>query len=97
MKGNMLDLLAANTGTPQGYVLSPLFIYYTDNCRFCKEGSNLVKFSDDIALFALLQGSESDHGGAQPALLDWHDYSFLDRHVSKMKELLVDFKKNEKA
>lgn len=95
VNGALSDVVVSNTGSPQGCVLSPiLFILYTDSCRSRKEGSYLVKFSDDTALLTLLQGSESDHGSALPDFVNWCDENFLDLNVKKTKELVIYFRKN---
>ena len=91
----MSNLLVSNTGSPQGYVLSPLlFILYRDSCRSSKEGRYPVKFSDDTALLSPLQAPESDHGSALLAFVDWCDHNLLDLDVSKTKKLIINFKKN---
>ena len=66
---------------------------YTDSCRSTREGSYLVKFSDDTALLSLLRGAEFDHGSALPDFVQWCDTSFLDLNVGKTKELVIDFRK----
>lgn len=94
VNGALSDVVVSNTGSPQGCVLSLLlFILYTDSCRSHKEGSYLVKFSDDTALLTLLHGSESDHGSALPDFVSWCDENVLDLNVNKTKELVIDLKK----
>ena len=96
VNGKLSDIFLCNTGSPQGCVLSPLlFIMYTDSCRSSKEGSYLIKFSDDTALLSLLQGAESDHGCALPAFVQWCDNNFLDLNLGKTQELIIDFRKNK--
>ena len=95
VNGVMSETLVSSTGSPQGCVLSPLlFILYTDSCRCLKEGSSIVKFSDDTALLTLLQDTEADHGHALPDFVKWCEESFLDLNVSKTKEL-IDFRKQK--
>ena len=92
VNGALSDVVVSNTSSPQGCVVPPLlFILYTDSCRSHKEGSYLVKFSDDTALLTLHQGSESDHGSALTDFVSWCDKNFLDLNVNKTKELVIDF------
>ncbi len=94
INGTMSNIVVSNTGSPQGCVLSPLlFILYTDSCRSTKEGSFLVKFSDDTALLSLLNDSESNHGGALTDFINWCDDNLLDLNVAKTKEIIIDFRK----
>lgn len=71
------------------------FIMYTDSCRTSQLGSYLVKFSDDTALLSLLQGAQSGHGSALSQFVNWCDDNFLDLNVTKTKELIIDFRKNQ--
>ncbi len=76
-------------------MLSPLlFIMYTDSCRTAQENKFLLKFSNDIVLLSLLQGSESDHGPALPEFVKWCDENYLDLSVSKTKDMIIDFRHN---
>ena len=64
VNGLYSDVRFTNTGSPQGCCLSPfLYILYTDSCRCSREGSHLVKFSDDAALLTLLQGGGEQSWG----------------------------------
>lgn len=84
INGHMSSVITSNTGSPQGCVISPLlFIIYTDSCRTSKEGSFLVKFSDDTTLLSVLQGRRSDHGCALPAFVKWCDDNILDLNKQK--------------
>ena len=72
-----------------------MYILYTDSCRSSREGSHLVKFSDDAALLTLLRGEEDGHGDALSDFWDWCDSNFLEMNVSKTKEMIVDFRKTK--
>jgi hypothetical protein len=96
VNGMYSDVRTTNTGSPQGCCLSPfLYILYTDSCRCSREGSHLVKFSDDAALLTLLQGEGNSHGDSLSDFVGWCDSNFLELNVSKTKEMCIDFRKTE--
>ena len=96
VNGCFAELSLTCTGSPQGCVLSPLlYILYTDDCRSNHLNRFLVKFADDSALLSLLQGSEQYHGPALTEFVDWCDNSYLDLNVTKTKEMIVDFRRQE--
>jgi hypothetical protein len=96
VNGMYSDVRTTNTGSPQGCCLSPfLYILYTDSCRCSREGSHLVKFSDDAALLTLLQGEGNSHGDSLSDFVGWCDCNFLELNVSKTKEMCVDFRKTK--
>lgn len=69
MSGIFSETVVRFMGSPPGSVLPPLLvIMWRDSCRSCKEGSYLVKFSDDTALSSLLQGPQH-HSCALPAFV----------------------------
>jgi hypothetical protein len=48
-------VLVSNTGAPQGCVLSSfLYTLYTNDCHNVDSSTQFVRFSDDIAMLALL-------------------------------------------
>jgi len=93
VNGHLSQAIISNTGSPQGCVLSPLFIMYTDSCRSSQPGSYLAKFSDDTALLSLFQGPHCNHGLALTSFVKWCDFNFLDLNVEKTKQLVIDFRK----
>ena len=96
VNGCFSELSLTCAGSPQGCVLSPLlYILYTDDCRSNHLNRFLVKFANDSALLSLLQGSEQCHGPALTELVDWYDNSYLDHNVTKTKEIIVDFRRQE--
>ena len=91
---NMLSSARAVTctGSPQGYVLSPLlYILYSDDCLSNQENSSLVRFADDSALLSLLLGTQDGHGASLDDFISWCDKSYLDLNVNKSKEVIADF------
>ena len=96
VNGCFSELSLTCAGSPQGCVLSPLlYILYTDDCRSNHLNRFLVKFADDSALLSLLQGFEQYHGPALIEFVDWYDNSYLDLNVTKTKEMIVDFRRQE--
>ena len=96
VNGLFSDTVVTNTGSPQGCCLSPfLYILYTDSCRSSREGTYLVKFSDDAALLSLLKGTESNHAESLVEFVNWCDNNFLELNVSKTKEMLIDFRRKK--
>ena len=94
--GCFSELSLTCTGSPQGCVLSPpLYILYTDDCRSNHFNRCLIKFADDSALLSLLQGYEQYHGPALTEFVYWCDNSYLNLNVTKTKEMIVDFRRQE--
>ena len=71
------------------------YIYNTDDCRSNHLNRFLVKFAVDSALLSLLQGSEQYHGPTLTEFVDWCNNSYLDLNVTKTKEMIVDFRRQE--
>ena len=46
-------------------------------------------------MLSLLQGSEQYHGPALTEFVDWCDNCYLDLNVTKTKEMIVDFRRQE--
>lgn len=67
---------------------------YTDSWKSSQGHSHLVKFSDDTALLSLLYGAQSDNGCAQTSFVEWYDDNYLDLNVKKIKELIIDFRRD---
>ena len=83
----------ANTGTPQGCVLSPaLLSRYTADCRSNSDANLLIKFADDTSLTGLVEQDEAAYRGRVQELAEWCDSNFLELNVSKTKELIVNFR-----
>lgn len=50
--------ITLNTGSPQGCVLSPLFMLFTYDCSAKYPGSRIVKFADDTAVVGLISHND---------------------------------------
>ena len=90
------DIVFTNTGCPQGTVLSPyLFSLYTSDSRIDNEMCSLIKYADDTALTGLISDDQCSHYlNAVHRFVDWCDQNYLQLNVTKTKEMVIDFRKN---
>ena len=90
-------VIVSNTGAPQGCVLSP-FVYtlYTNDCRSEDPSTQYVRFSDDIAMLAILRdfASYQSYVSSVIRFSSWCSNNFLHLNVSKTKEMCMDFRRN---
>ena len=94
----MLSLIIFTiTGAPQGTVLSPfLFSLYTAECRHENDSCPIVKFADDTGLTGLIMVDDDSHYRQEiDRFVEWCDSNYLELNVSKTKEMIVDFRKEE--
>eukprot|EP00918_Siedleckia_nematoides_P068786 GHVU01149978.1.p1 GENE.GHVU01149978.1~~GHVU01149978.1.p1 ORF type:complete len:237 (-),score=5.26 GHVU01149978.1:1622-2332(-) len=96
--GNILsNSIIINTGSPQGCVLSAfLFTLYTYDLCAKYENCRIVKYADDTVIIGLI----SDNNFTNYELQIEHAASWCNEHnlflnVSKTKELVFDFRKNQ--
>lgn len=96
VNGVMSNTVISSTGSPQGCVLSPLlFVLYTNECFSQHTGRHILKFSDDSVIVSLLSNDDPVHGPVVREFIDWCFSSFMCINVSKTKEMLIDFRKNQ--
>ncbi len=89
--------LILNIGAPQGCILSPLlYSLYTHDCVTTFDSNTIVKFADDTAVVGLItDNSEKAYLKEIEGLAGWCQDNNLCLHVSKTKELIVDFWKKQ--
>ncbi|KAK3571712.1 hypothetical protein QTP86_017851, partial [Hemibagrus guttatus] len=90
------DLQHISTGSPQGYVLSPLlFSLYTNGCTSGLQSVKFLKFADDTTLIGLISdGDESAYRGEMDRLVSWCSMNNLELNSLKTVEMIVDFRKD---
>jgi len=91
--------LTLSTGSPQGYVLSPMFYsLYTYDCAPTHPTNTIVKFADDTTVVGLItRGDESAYRDEIQRLAVWCSDNNLVLNSIKTKELIIDFRKNSRT
>uniref|UniRef100_A0A8C7KSN5 Reverse transcriptase domain-containing protein n=1 Tax=Oncorhynchus kisutch TaxID=8019 RepID=A0A8C7KSN5_ONCKI len=94
---NISTPLILNTGAPQGCVLSPLlYSLFTHDC-VATHASNSIKFADDITVVGLItNNNETAYREEVRALGVWCQENNLTLNVNKTKEMIVDFRKQQR-
>ncbi len=83
---------------PQGRVLSPLlYSLYTHDCTATHNSNLLVNFVDDTTIIGLISDDEeSAYRDEVNTLAQWCQSNNLSLNVNKTKELIVDYRRQER-
>ena len=95
---NTSTSLILNTGNPQGCVLSPLLYFlFTHECVAMHASNSIIKFADDTTVVGLITNNdETAYREEVRALGVWCQENILSLNVNKTKELIVDFRKQQR-
>uniref|UniRef100_A0A673ZB86 Reverse transcriptase domain-containing protein n=1 Tax=Salmo trutta TaxID=8032 RepID=A0A673ZB86_SALTR len=95
---NIFTPLILNTGAPQGCVLSHLlYSLFTHDCVAMHASNPIIKFADNITVVGLIiDNDETTYREEVRALGVWCQENILSLNVSKPKEMIVDFKKQQR-
>uniref|UniRef100_A0A8C8I2H8 Metalloproteinase inhibitor 2 n=1 Tax=Oncorhynchus tshawytscha TaxID=74940 RepID=A0A8C8I2H8_ONCTS len=95
---NISSPLILNTGAPQGCVLSPLlYSLFTHDCVAMHASNSIIKFADDTTVVGLITNNdETAYREEVRALGVWCQENNLTLNVNKTKEMIVDFRKQQR-
>ncbi|KAK3564955.1 hypothetical protein QTP86_031109, partial [Hemibagrus guttatus] len=85
------------TGVPQGCVLSPfLYSLFTHDCRPVYGSNSIIKFADYTTVIGLIRDNdETAYRAEVQHLVAWCADNNLLLNTSKMKELIIDFRREK--
>ncbi|KAI4882184.1 hypothetical protein NFI96_024767 [Prochilodus magdalenae] len=91
--------LTLSTGAPQGCVLSPLrYSLYAHDCTARHCSNVIIKFADDTTIVGLISNNNEEAYREEVSFLThWCRENNLSLNVNKTKELIVDFRKQERV
>lgn len=89
--------LNLNTGIPQGCVFSPLlYSQFTYDCAATNSFNIIFKFADDTTILGLItDNDETAYGEEVKILPSWCQDNNLPLNVSKTKEMIVDYRREQ--
>uniref|UniRef100_A0A8K9V2X2 Reverse transcriptase domain-containing protein n=1 Tax=Oncorhynchus mykiss TaxID=8022 RepID=A0A8K9V2X2_ONCMY len=96
---NISTPLILNTGAPQGCVLSPLlYSLFTHDCVAMHASNSIFKFVDDTTVVGLIitNNDKTAYREEVMALGVWCQENNLTLNVNKTKEMIVDFRKQQR-
>ena len=94
---NTSTLLILNTGAPQGCVLSHLqYSLFTHECVAQHVSNSIIKFADVTTVGLITNNDETSYREEVRALVEWCQENNLSLNVNKTKELIVDFRKQQR-
>ena len=95
---NISNLLILNTWAPQGCVLSPLlYSLFTHDCMAMHTSNSIIKFAEDTTVVDLItNNNEKAYREGGRALGVYCQENNLTLNVNKTKELIVDFRKQQR-
>ena len=95
---NISTLLTLNTGGSQGCVLSPLlYSLFTHDCMAMHASNSIIKFADDTRVECLIiNNDETAYREEVRTLGVWCQENNLSLNVNKTKEMIVDFRKQQR-
>jgi hypothetical protein len=94
---NISTSLTLNNWAPQGCMLSPLlYSLFTHDCVAMNAANSIIKFAEDTTVVGLITNDETAHREEVRALGVWCQENILSFNVNKTKEMIVDFKKQQR-
>ena len=93
---NISTSLILNTGAPQGCVLSPLlYSLFTNDCEAKNASNSIIKFADDTTVVGLITNND-ETAYREEVRGVWCQENNLSPNVNKTKELIVDFRRQQR-